>query len=207
MGTMESRTLKGIVAVVAVAMVMATVGVVVSAQMGPRHGMDTGQGPGGPGGAGMMGPGPGMRGGGPGGGPFGMMGPELRMLDLSDAQRQQVRAAFDAHKDELKAIGERTQVARKALQDAITVDAFDETAIRTKAAEVALVDADAAVLHAKMHAAVFALLTPEQQQKAKELRGQMENRMKEGRGQRMRQHMEQRFEPRSEQPPSEPETV
>jgi Spy/CpxP family protein refolding chaperone len=206
MGTVESRTLKGIVAVVAVAVVMAAVGVAVSAQMGPRRGMDTGQSPAGPGGAGMMGPGPGMRGGGPGGGPFGMMGPELRMLDLTDAQRQQVRAAFDAHKDELKAIGDRMQTARKALQDAIAADAFDETAIRAKAADVALVDADAAVLRAKMHAAVIAVLTPEQQQKAKELRGQMENRMKGGR-ERMRQHMEQRFEPRSEQPPSEPETV
>jgi Spy/CpxP family protein refolding chaperone len=206
MRIMDGRILKGIVAMVAAAVVMAGIGVVVSAQMGPRHGMDTDQGPGGPGGAGVMGQGPGMRGGGPGGGPFGMMGPELRMLDLTDAQRQQVRAAFDAHKDELKAIGDRMQTARKALQDAITADGFDETTIRTKAAEVALVDADAAVLRAKMHAAVIAVLTPEQQQKAKELRGQMENRMKGGR-ERMRQHMERRFEPRSEQPPSEPETV
>ena len=206
MRIMDGRILKGIVAMVAAAVVMAGIGVVVSAQMGPRHEMGAGQGPGGPGGAGMMGPGPGMRGGGPGGGPFGMIGPELRMLDLSDAQHQQVRAILDSHKDELKAIGDRMQTARKALQDAITADAVDETAIRTKAADVALVDADAAVLHAKMHAAVFALLTPEQQQKAKELRGTRENRMKGGR-EHIRQHIEQRFEPRSEQPPSEPETV
>jgi Spy/CpxP family protein refolding chaperone len=202
---MDGKILKGIVAMVAAAVVMAAIGVVVSAQMGPRHGMGAGQGPGGPGGAGMMGPGPGMRGG-PGGGPFGMIGPELRMLDLTDAQHQQVRAILDAHKDELKAIGDRMQTARQALHDAITADAVDETAIRTKAADVALVDADAAVLHAKMHAAVFAVLTPEQQQKAKELRGTRENRMKGGR-EHIRQHIEQRFQPRSEQPPSEPETV
>jgi len=205
MRIMDGRILKGIVAMVAAAVVMAAIGVVVSAQMGPRHGMGAGQGSGGPGGAGMMGPGPGMRGG-PGGGPFGMIGPELRMLDLTDAQHQQVRAILDSHKDELKAIGDRMQTARQALYDAITADAVDETAIRTKAADVALVDADAAVLHAKMHAAVFAVLTPEQQQKAKELRGTRENRMKGGR-EHIRQHIEQRFEPRSEQPPSEPETV
>ena len=83
-----------------------------------------------------------------------------------------------------------------------------QTIVRAAAALsiAALVDADAAVLHAKMHAAVFAVLTPEQQQKAKELRGTMENRMKGGR-ERIRQHMEQRFEPRTEQSPSEPETV
>ena len=205
MRIMDGRILKGIVAMVAAAVVMAGIGVVVSAQMGPRHEMGAGQGPGGPGGAGMMGPGPGMRGG-PCGGPFGMIGQELRMLDLSDVQRQQVRAILDSHKDELKAIGDRMQTARKALHDAITADAVDETAIRTKAADVALVDADAAVLHAKMHAAVFAVLTPEQQQKAKELRGTMENRMKGGR-ERIRQHIEQRFGPRSEQSPSGPETV
>jgi Spy/CpxP family protein refolding chaperone len=135
-----------------------------------------------------------------------MMGPALRALDLTDAQHQQVRAIFESHKDELKAIGDRMQTARKALHDAITADAVDETAIRTKAADVAVVDADAAVLHAKMHAAVIAVLTPEQQQKEKELRGTMENRMKGGR-ERIRQHIEQRLEPRSEQPPSEPETV
>jgi Spy/CpxP family protein refolding chaperone len=205
---MDRGILKGIVAMVAVAVVMTGVGVVVSAQMGPRRGMGAGQEPGSPGGAGMMGmgQGPGMRGGGPGGGPLGMMGRELRMLDLTDAQHQQVRAVFDSHKDELKAIGDRMQAARKALQDAITADTFDEIAIRTKAAEVALVDADAAVLHAKMHAAVVAVLTPEQQQKAKELRGTRENRMKGGQ-ERMRQHIQQRFEQHSEQPPSEPETV
>jgi len=206
MRIMDGRILKGIVAMVGAAVVMAAIGVVVSAQMGPRRGMGAGQGPGGPGGAGMMGPGPGMRGGGPGGGPFGMIGPELRMLDLTDAQHQQVRAILDSHKDELKATGDRMQTARKTLHDAITADVVDETAIRTKAADVALVDADAAVLHAKMHAAVFAVLTPEQQQKAKELRGTMENRMKGGR-ERIRQHIEQRFEPRSEQSPGEPETV
>lgn len=202
MRIMDTRILKGIVAVVAVAVVMAAIGVVVSAQMGPRRGMGAGQGPGG---AGMMGPGPGMRGG-LGGGPFGMMGPELRALDLTDAQRQQMRAIFESHQDELKALGDRMMTARKALDDSITADTVDEAAIRARAADVGTVEADAAVLRAKMHAAVFAVLTPEQQQKAKELRGTMENRMKGGR-ERIRQHIEQRFEPRSEQPPSEPETV
>lgn len=205
MRIMDTRILKGIVAVVAVAVVMGAIGVVVSAQIGPRRGMGAGQGPGGPGGAGMMGPGPGMRGG-PGGGPFGMMGPELRALDLSDAQRQQMRAIFESHQDELKTLGDRMMTARKALDDSITADTVDEAAIRTRAADVGAVEADAAVLRAKMHAAVFAVLTPEQQQKAKELRGTMENRMKGGR-EGIRQYIKQRFEPRSEQPPSEPETV
>jgi Spy/CpxP family protein refolding chaperone len=96
--------------------------------------------------------------------------------------------------------------ARKALDEAITADTLDEGAIRARAADVGAVEADAAVLRAKLHAAVFAVLTPEQQTKAKELRGTMENRMRGGR-ERIRQHIEQQSEPRSEQAPSLPATV
>ena len=138
-------------------------------------------------GRGMMGPGgPGMRGG--PGGPFGMAGLPLRELDLTDAQREQVRAAVESHRDEQKAIGDRMRAAREALRDAIEADTFNEDAIRAAAAQIGAVEVDAAVLQAKIRAEIFALLTPEQVQKAKELRSQMENRMKDGRGRGMRQH-------------------
>ena len=51
---------------------------------------------------------------------------------------------------------------------------------------MAAVEGDAAVLRAKVHQAAWKVLTPEQQQKAKELKGQMEQRMKDGRGGRGR---------------------
>ena len=147
-------------------------------------------------GQGMMGPGgPGRR-----GGPGGMFGAGLRGIDLTDAQREQVRAIMESHRDEQKAIGDRMQAARKALHEAVAADVFDENAIRAKAAEVGAVEADAAVLQAKIRGEVFALLTPEQAKKAKELRSEMENRMKDGRGRGrgMRPHPGPRPEPRSE---------
>ena len=61
------------------------------------------------------------------------------------------------------------QAAREALHAVVTADTFDEAAIRLKSADVAAVEADGAVLRAKVHAEVWALLTPEQQQKAKTL--------------------------------------
>jgi len=135
----------------------------------------------------MMGRGMGMRGGpggpgGPGGGPLGFLGPGARELNLTDAQREQIRTAVQAHQDEMKAIQERVAAARRALDSAVTGDAFDENAIRAAAGELAAAEADGAVLRARVHQAAFAVLTPEQKQKAKELKLQMEQRMKDGRG-------------------------
>jgi len=151
-----------------------------------RHGRFGPDGPGGPGGPrGFFGRGPG----GPGGpgGPLAM----LRQLDLTDAQRAQVRQIMDAHADELKAVGERLREARKAQDDLVTAQAFDESAIRAKATEVGAVMADAAVLHAKVHAEVFAILTPEQQAKAAELKAQFQSRMEQFR-ERMKERRQQR---------------
>jgi len=97
--------------------------------------------------------------------------------------------------------------ARKALQEAIAADTTDEAAIREKAAEVGAVEADAAVLQARIRTEIFALLTPEQVKKAKDLRAEMENRMKDGRGRGMRPHPMPPPEPRAEDDLNFPETV
>lgn len=115
--------------------------------------------------------GPQGRFGGPGGpgGPMGMLPMFGRELDLSDAQRQQVKAIADAHRDEWKALADRGRAAHEALQAAITADVVNESVIRERAAEVAAVEADAAVARAKAHADVLQLLTAEQKARLKEL--------------------------------------
>jgi Spy/CpxP family protein refolding chaperone len=124
-------------------------------------------GPGGPGGRGF-GPGP--------GGPIAL---PLRQLDLSDAQRDQVRAVMQSREAAFKEIGDRTRQAREALDAAITADVVDESVIRARAADVAAVDADAAVLRARVHQEVFTLLTAEQQTKAKALQAEARRKMKD----------------------------
>lgn len=133
------------------------------------------QGPGGRGG--MMG-----RRGGPGGpgGPGGIL-PGLRGLDLTDAQREQVKATMDAHKATFDAQHDKLVAAHKALNDAVTAGTFDEATVRQKAADLAIIDADGAVLHAKVYSEVWALLTPEQQTKAKTLQAQRAERAGERR--------------------------
>ncbi len=129
--------------------------------------------------AGRFGP---RRGFGPG---FGMgrmaFGPELRGLDLTDAQRDQIRTLMRSHDAELRALAERGFTAQRALQAAVTAETVDEAAIRQASAGVAAVEADGAVLRARIHAEVFQVLTPEQQQKARDRRTQMQQRMEERR--------------------------
>ena len=138
-------------------------------------------GPGGPGGRGGPG-GPGGRLGGPGGpgrggGPMNVLGPmALERLDLTDAQREQVRAVVQAHDQELKALNDRSFAARKALELAVMADTFDEGAIRARSADMAAVEADLAVTRARIRSEVFQMLTPEQRAKARELPPRPDNR-------------------------------
>jgi protein CpxP len=194
----DNKSIKKAVVLVAVVAMTGAIGVVLSAQMGPQRGPD-GQGQGVMGGPGMGGP---MRGGqgmmrGPRGGgivgPMGMGGFGLRGLDVTDAQRQQIQGIFEAHKDQLKAVGDATMEARKALHEAMASDAADEATIRRLSAAVGAAETEALVLQVKVRKEAFQVLTPEQQQKAKELRGRMNERMKNGR-ERMQQQRNQRLD-------------
>ena len=113
--------------------------------------------------------------------------PGLRELNLTESQREQIKAVMDAHKGEFDAQMQKAGPAHKAMNDAVMAETFNEAAVRQAAADVAAADADGAVLRAKVFSEVWALLTPEQQTKARELKAQAEQRM----GQ-MRQQFEQR---------------
>jgi protein CpxP len=111
--------------------------------------------------------------GGPGGfrGPGGPMGllPMLgRDLELTDAQKDQLKTIGESHKDEWKALADRGRTAHMALNQAVTADTIDESLIRQKSAEVAGIDADFAVARAHARAEVFQILTAEQRAKVKE---------------------------------------
>lgn len=189
----DNKVIHKAVVLLGVATLTAAIGVGLSAQMGPRPSRG-GQEPGGPGRGAMMG-GPGMMRGGPGGpgmmrggpgGLLGLLGPGMRELNITEAQREQIRAIAESHKADFDAIRDRTRAAREALHDATIGGTADEAVIREKAAAVAAVDADAAVLQWKLHTEVTAVLTPEQLQKAKQLRETMKERMKNAPGRMMR---------------------
>jgi Spy/CpxP family protein refolding chaperone len=129
---------------------------------GPRRG-----GPGGPGGRG-----------GRFGGPMAM---GLDPRDLTDAQREQVKAIHDRHAASMKPIMDQVQAARKALDDNILAGGGNARAL---AIEVGKAEGDLAYANAQIQTEILAVLTPEQRQKMQQRRQEMESRRKEMQSQR-----------------------
>jgi len=99
---------------------------------------------------------------------MGMLPMMARELNLTDAQKDQIKAIGESHRQEWKAIADRGRSAHEALQQAVTAETVDEALIRQKSAEVAAVEADLAVARARANAEVFRILTPEQKAQALE---------------------------------------
>ena len=136
------------------------------------------------------------------GGPLGgllALNPDLPLpaLNLTDAQREQVRAIMQSHRDEGRAVAEKASGALEALRKA-TEESVDEGAVSQHSQALGAAIGEAAVLRAKVRAEVFAVLTPEQQAEANKIAAERRTRM-----QQRRDHMEQRRQQRQKQPPVE----
>jgi protein CpxP len=107
----------------------------------------------------------------------------LRGLDLTDAQREQVRQLTQQFREQNRPLAERMRQAMQARREAAQANPVDESRIRAASEELAQVQADLAVQEARLRNDVLALLTPEQRQKAEELRAQRDARLKERQGQ------------------------
>jgi protein CpxP len=138
------------------------------------------------------------------GGPHGPLGGLLRGLDVTDAQREQIRSIFEQYKDESRAIHERLGAAWQAQREAVQAIPPDEAQIRARSSELAAVQADAAVLRSRIHAAVFQVLTPEQQEKAKALQAERQKRGQELRQRWQERRRERQLEREKAQPPAPP---
>ena len=116
-------------------------------------------------------------------GPMGHGGPMrmLRELDLSDDQRQQIRALFE----EVDASGapERLREARESLHHAIESGA-DEASLRQLASQLGAVEGDAAVERARVQGRIQEILTAEQKKELEQLKEQAKERMEMHRRQR-----------------------
>lgn len=105
--------------------------------------------------------------------------PGLGRLNLTDAQREQVREVMQRHRGELQEAGRRLRDAHAAQQDAVQAVPLDEGLIRSTAQALATAQTDLALLRARMHNDVWALLTPDQQDQASKLRAERESRLKD----------------------------
>ena len=85
-----------------------------------------------------------------------------KKLGLSDAQKAQVKAIFQANKEVMMPIYTNLHAERKNLQALLHADTVDEAAIRAETAKISGIQADLNVNRAKVGIQFRAILTPEQ---------------------------------------------
>lgn len=107
----------------------------------------------------------------------------LRALNLTDAQREQVKTILEGHREEGRALAERARAAFQAI-DKASAESVDEGAIAQQGQALASVITEGAILRAKVRTEVFAVLTPEQQAQAAKLKTDRQARMEQRRQQR-----------------------
>ena len=120
--------------------------------------------------------------GGPGrpGGPGGRMGGPMVgaiMRDLTDAQREQVKAIHERHADRIRPMAERVHTAREAVQNAIL--SGDASNLQALSIEVGNAETELTYAQAQVQSEIFNILTAEQKQRLAERRKQMETRRTE----------------------------
>jgi periplasmic protein CpxP/Spy len=133
-----------------------------------------------------QGPGGGRRGFGPGGPGRGF--PMLQELGLTDAQKTQVREVLERNREQMRETGKRLHDAHEAQRNAVETVPVNEALIRSTTQALANAQTDMALMRARAHSEVWGILTPDQQQKAKELKEQRAAR----RDERIKQRQERR---------------
>jgi len=108
-------------------------------------------------------------------------------VNLTQAQRDQIRALREAQRKEAQALREKLRTARQQLRHAMAADVPDEAAVRSAAEAVAALQADQAVLQSRSRAQVTKLLTPDQQARLKDARARAAERAMRAERQMLRQ--------------------
>jgi Spy/CpxP family protein refolding chaperone len=112
--------------------------------------------------------------GGPMGGPLALRGV---MRDLTDAQREQVKAIHERHAERIRPIAERAHMAREAVNNAIL--SGDAGNLQALSIEVGNAETELTFAQAQVQSEIFNVLTAEQKQKIAERRKEMEARRAE----------------------------
>jgi Spy/CpxP family protein refolding chaperone len=110
-----------------------------------------------------------MMGGHPMGKGFGPMG-KLKDLNLTAEQQAKVDGIMDQHKEEIRAMDEKIDAARKTLHETIHNEVFDEQKIREASKSLAKNKEDMDVLRGRMFSEIRTVLTPEQAAQLKEMK-------------------------------------
>ncbi|MGA9041002.1 MAG: Spy/CpxP family protein refolding chaperone [Terriglobales bacterium] len=111
---------------------------------------------------------------------FGGPGMGLRGLDLSDAQKAQVKQIFTAEKPTIKPLMQQEEQNHQQMTALVRSGSFEEAKAQAIAAQETQIHTQLAVEHAKIEAQVYQLLSADQKAKLAEREAK--------RGQWMQQH-------------------
>jgi Spy/CpxP family protein refolding chaperone len=104
-----------------------------------------------------------------GGGPQDMVEHISRELNLTDAQKEQVKTILEAQRATEEERHAKLDDIRKQIDAATANGQFDEAIVRPLANQQAQLMADEMVDHLRMHSKLYALLTAEQRTKADQM--------------------------------------
>jgi len=104
-----------------------------------------------------------------GGGPQDMVEHMSRELNLTDAQKEQVKTILEAQRTTEEERHAKLDDIRKQIDAATASGQFDEATVRPLANQQAQLMADEMVDHLRMHSKLYALLTAEQRTKADQM--------------------------------------
>ena len=129
---------------------------------GPRGGFGRGRGPGGP-------------------------GFPLAAVNLTDAQKEQVREIRERYREQTRTLAQALDAASAKQRQAIETIPVNETLITSATQDMTQAQVDLAIQQARLNADVWAVLTPEQQAQATKARAERQARMDQ-----RRQELQQR---------------
>ncbi len=101
-----------------------------------------------------------------------------KKLNLSDAQKEQVKQILETSKTKVQPLMENMKSIHQQLAAATADGQFDEAQVQALANQQADIMAQMIVEKERTKSQIFALLTPEQQAQAKQLKEQMKEKLK-----------------------------
>lgn len=101
-----------------------------------------------------------------------------RHLDLDDTQSQTISNILEGAKPEIDALRERAHAARTAMHELDVDDPDYGNNLQRLSTEIGALTSEAALMHGRLRADVFAELTSEQRERAAEGRGRMRHRFR-----------------------------
>lgn len=104
-------------------------------------------------------------------------GMKFEQLNLTDPQKEQVKAVMDRYQADMQALDEKIDAARQGVHDAIHADVYDEQAIRAAHKQLAAEMENRAVLRGTVFSEIRPILTPEQVTRLKETKGGKHDKM------------------------------